>query len=367
MGGRKCSAGFPVRIRSHPALKDLETRNPVKKSLTGLFVLLFSLVLFFLLAEGTLRFLSGHFLHVFDVEMWKYARAVKVESHDPGVIEEHRPNADEVLMGVRVRTDAHGFRLPDPATEAKRKPNDRVVIALGDSVTFGWGAGEAETFPAQLEKLLAARCPLPGGRHTTVYNAGIGNCNTSMELARYKLHVRPLGLHPDWVILGYSYNDGEPDAVPSTNPFLWHSALLALASARFERRTGVLSDYKQYYQGLYEEGRPGWENTKRALRELGALLKADGVPATIILMPELHEPKNFGPFAGFFAKVAQVSKEAGFEVIDPAGDFPPGPGDRYWVSHEDAHPNGLGQAIYAQSLLRSRYACPTAGAGAPTQ
>jgi lysophospholipase L1-like esterase len=329
----------------------------VRKSLTGCVVLVLSLSLFFLLAEGALRFLSSRSLHVFDVEMWRYARQVKVESHDPGVIEEHRPNADELLMGVRVRTDEHGFRLPDEATQARRSPGDRVVIALGDSVTFGWGAGEAETYPAQLENLLAASCPSPGGRHATVHNAGIGNCNTSMELARYRLHVRPLGLHPDWLILGYSYNDGEPDAVPSTNPFLWHSALLALSSARLQRRTGVLSDYKQYYQGLYEEGRPGWENTKRALRELGALLQADGVPASIILMPELHEPKNFGPFAGFFAKVAQVARESGFEVIDPSGDFPAGPGDRFWVSHEDAHPNGRGQAIYARALLRSRFAC----------
>jgi len=330
----------------------------VKNRLTGLVVLVLSLGLFFLLAEGLLRFLSSHFLHVFDVEMWRYARLVKVVSPDPGVIEEQRPNADEVLMGVKVRTDEHGFRLPDPATQAKRGPGDRVVIAVGDSVTFGWGAGDAETSPAQLENLLAARCP---GRHTTVHNAGIGNCNTSMELARYKLHIRPLGLHPDWVILGYSYNDGEPDAVPSTNPFLWRSALLALTSARLQRRSGVLSDYKQYYQGLYEEGRPGWENTKRALREFGGLLRADGIPASIILMPELHEPRNFGPFAGFFAKVAQVAKESGLEVIDPAGDFPAGSGRAFWVSYEDAHPNGRGQKIYAQALLRSRYACPAAG------
>ncbi|HTQ80648.1 MAG TPA: SGNH/GDSL hydrolase family protein [Thermoanaerobaculia bacterium] len=336
----------------------------MKNRLTGLLVLVLSLGIAFLFAEGALRFLSAHFLHVFDVEMWRYARLVKIESHDPGVIEEHLPNADEVLMGVRVRTDSHGFRLPDPATESRRGPGDRTVIAVGDSVTFGWGAEEGETYPAQLEHLLATTCPFPGGLHTTVINAGIGNCNTSMELARYKLHIRPL-YHPDWVILGYSYNDGEPDAVPATSPWLWHSSLLALTSARLQRRSGVLSDYKQYYQGLYEEGRPGWENTKRALREFGALLKADRIPATIILMPELHEPKNFGPFVGFFAKVAQVAKESGFEVVDPSGDFPPGSGRAYWVSYEDAHPNGRGQEIYAKALLRSKYACPVKPAGAP--
>jgi lysophospholipase L1-like esterase len=280
---------------------------------------------------------------------------VKLVSTHPGVIEEHRPNASALLMGVQVRTDGHGFRLPDPATEARRRADDRVVAAVGDSVTFGWGVPEDGTFPAQLEKMLAARCRRPGGAGVTVHNAGIGNCNTSMELARYKLQVRPL--HPDWVILGYSYNDAEPDPVPATNPFLWHSSLLALASARLERRTGRFSDYESYYLGLYQEGLPGWERCKQALRELGELLRADGVPGSIILMPELHQPRHFGKLAGAFAQVGAIARQSGFEVIDPSGDFPPGSGESFWVSAEDAHPNANGQAIYARALAGSRYAC----------
>jgi hypothetical protein len=91
-----------------------------------------SLALTLLLAEAALRLLSSHWLHVFDVEMWRYARLVKIESPDPKIVEEHRAKADEVLMGVRVRTDEHGFRLPDPATQAARRPGDRQVVALGD-------------------------------------------------------------------------------------------------------------------------------------------------------------------------------------------------------------------------------------------
>jgi lysophospholipase L1-like esterase len=324
------------------------------KRLVGLSVLVVALLAAGGAAEGALRVLSKHWLHVFDVEMWRYARLVKLESTHPGVIEEHRPNTRAFLMGVDVRTDAHGFRLPDPATETRRRPDDRMVAAVGDSVTFGWGVGERDTFPAQLENMLNARCTREGGRRATVHNAGIGNCNTTMELARYKLQVRPL--HPDWVILGYSYNDAEPDAVPSTNPFLWHSALLALASARLERQTG-LGDYNSYYVGLYRDGLPGWERCKRALREFGELLHADGVPATIILMPELHQPYRFGKLAAAFAQVAAISRASGFEVVDPSGDFPPGSGERFWVSAEDAHPNAQGQTIYARAIARSRFAC----------
>jgi len=314
-----------------------------------------SLFAAFLLAEGALRFLSSHWLYVFDVEMWRYARLVKLESKDRAIVEEHRPNVDEVLMGVRVRTDEHGFRLPDPATQAERRPDDRQIVALGDSITFGWGAGDSDTWPAQLERLLNDRCPRQDGRRATVHNAGIGNCNSSMEVARYRERIR--SLHPGWLILGYSYNDPEPDPVPSHNPFFWHSALLSLGWARTARLHGPYSSYEPYYKGLYRDGQPGWESAKRALRELGAMLREDHIPGTLLLLPELHDPKDFGPFAGIFAEVAALGRENGFEVIDPSGAFPPGSGEAFWVSPEDAHPNGRGQTIYAEALMRSRWAC----------
>jgi lysophospholipase L1-like esterase len=328
----------------------------MNKRVLGAAVLGISLLVALVAAEVGLRVISKYWLSVYDVEMWRYARQIKTLSSYPGVVEEQRPNASAFLMGAKVRTEKHGFRLPDPATEARRRPSNRLAVALGDSLTFGWGVPEGQTFPDQLERLLSARCPAAGGRAVTVANAGIGNCNTSMEVQRYKLRIRPY-LHPDWVILGFSFNDAEPDAVPDTNPFYWHSALLSLAAARLHKQSDPkLASYKDYYVGLFREGQPGWERTRTQLRELGATLRADGVAATLLVMPELHDPHDPG-IAEAFSRVAAVGREAGFEVLDPAADFPAGSGERYWVSHEDAHPNAAAQAIYAQALARSRYAC----------
>ncbi len=328
----------------------------MNKRLLGAAVLGISLLVALGAAEIGLRLISKYWLTVYDVEMWRYARQIKTLSSYPGVVEEQRPNASAFLMGARVRTEEHGFRLPDPETQARRRPGNRLAVALGDSLTFGWGVPEGQTFPDQLERLLSARCPAAGGRAVTVANAGIGNCNTSMEVQRYKLRIRPF-MHPDWVILGFSFNDAEPDAVPDTNPLYWHSALLSLAAARMQKQTDPkLANYNAYYVGLFREGRAGWDRTKAAMRELGDLLRADHVAGTLFLMPELHDPHDPG-IAEAFSRVAAVGREAGFEIVDPAPDFPPGSGERYWVSHEDAHPNAAAQAIYARALARSRYAC----------
>jgi len=85
----------------------------------------------------------------YDLEMWKYAKSVKIISSDPLIGHEHRPNADAVLMGARVTTNDAGFRN-EQVSLAKRPGSTRIMM-LGDSVLFGWGTKQEETVSARLQ------------------------------------------------------------------------------------------------------------------------------------------------------------------------------------------------------------------------
>jgi lysophospholipase L1-like esterase len=303
--------------------------------------------------EVMLRSASRFGLLLFDTEMWRYAKDVKRPSPSPGVVIEHRPDAAATLMGVRVRTDARGFRRPAPALEAARTGDERVVAVVGDSCAFGWGVPEGQTLAEHLERRLDAL--LPASRRVAVVNAGVGNSNTAMEYARYRRDVRPL--RPAWVVLAYFINDAEPDPQPTLAPALAHSVLLATVATRLPSLLAPSPrDYRRYYASLYAPDSPGVARFREALRRFGATLREDGVPGTVLLVPEMHEPRGFGPFAAIYRDVAALATASGFEVVDPSGAFPPGSGQAYWVTPGDTHPDGAAHDLFAAALVRSAHA-----------
>jgi len=71
------------------------------------------------------------------------------------------------LLGIGLMACSSTARLP-------RLDNDDVVVAFGDSITFGTGANREESYPAVLEKLIGRR----------VVNAGVPGEVTADGLSR---------------------------------------------------------------------------------------------------------------------------------------------------------------------------------------
>src|SRR5262245_48943025 len=102
------------------------------------------------------------------------------------------------------------------------------IVALGDSLTAGYGLAADKAFPARLARALAAR-----GHVVEIANAGVSGDTTSDGLARLDWSV-PDGT--DAVILELGAND----ALRGIDPAIVRAALEAIMSRLKERRIAVL-------------------------------------------------------------------------------------------------------------------------------
>ena len=89
---------------------------------------------------------------------------------------------------------------PAPALIPAQPSYAGTIVAVGDSLTAGYGLNEADAYPARLEKKLQA-----AGYHWQVVNAGISGETSSGTLSRVDWVLK---LKPDIVILETGANDG---------------------------------------------------------------------------------------------------------------------------------------------------------------
>jgi hypothetical protein len=110
---------------------------------------------------------------------------------------------DDLSQGfVEVRTNSLGLRCPEfPAGDAGEGLR---ILCLGDSITFGLGLREEETWPEQMRQWLAAKT----GGPVTVFNAAVPGWSFIQGLRLY----RDLARHHsfDAVIAWFGMNDTKP-------------------------------------------------------------------------------------------------------------------------------------------------------------
>lgn len=280
----------------------------------------------------------------FGIEMWKYAREIKQRSPVAAMGHEHAPNRDAILMGVPVRINADGLR--DREFQRARTPGVRRIMVLGDSMTFGWGARQEDTYSKVLERRLNQ-----AGRPTEVINTGVGNYNTTQEVAYFRERGR--AYRPDDVILAFYINDAEPTPQPVQNPLARHSAFYVLASSGFDavqRRVGLKQDLLTYYSELYSDRNPGWEACRAAIAEFRQLAGSIGAAPLVAIIPELHHADADYPFRHVHELVADLARRASLPVLDLTPAFTGVEPLSLWVSRGDAHPNARAHQLIATAL-----------------
>ncbi len=138
----------------------------------------------------------------------------------PGLAHAHRTNEFQ----VDYYTDSRGLRVPSAGAEVPqaRSPDRYRILLLGPSFAFGWAVDYADSFAAELERLLNER-DFARGRRVEVVNAGVNSIGVAQELR----WVEAVGLdyRPD-LILQFVYasmavnTNAEGDSVANEDGYL---------------------------------------------------------------------------------------------------------------------------------------------------
>ncbi len=170
------------------------------------FLILFGLFLFLLMLEFGLR-IANYSPHWFvsgsnELERGSIPFNLVKLSSNPDIKFEHRPGVSYVTylgFSINYTINERGFR--DRVYSKRKSENTFRLIVLGDSLTYGIGVKEEETYPKVLERMLNDN----SDTNFEVLNFGVGGYNTAQEIAQFKEYG--VKYNPDLVIVGYFMND----------------------------------------------------------------------------------------------------------------------------------------------------------------
>jgi lysophospholipase L1-like esterase len=265
------------------------------------------------------------------------------------------------------RSNSNVFRFRSRYEDTRRRPGVRRVIALGDSFTWGYKIGSADsTWPALLEQQLAQP---PDGLPTEVINMAINGFATGNEAEM----LRRIGwqFEPDLVIVQWLDNDarvtvpnfgrkeGPPESivlVPGAYRTGWirKSGILPLVE---QVLTDRFFDYLELRRRLFAQNAPGWLEDQQAFREMGDSAARHCTPILLVLYPFLFPGRwteETYPERDIYHMVAATGRRAGLEVLDLMPTFAAAGRGRdwktWWGTAYDGHPGSQAQLVAANAI-----------------
>lgn len=279
----------------------------------------------------------------------------------PDIVYELKRKATGTFLGKAFSSNSIGLR--DKEFTLEKPANTIRIVGLGDSIMFGWGVEQDESYLKLLESKLQSKHP---NQSFEVMNFAVPGYNTAMEVATFE--HKALAFDPDLVILHFVDNDfGVPlfmqkpknvfdltrsffiDFIKQRLGFLESSEQrLQSSSLRHlegEKRQSVLDQYRPMI---------GPEGFNRALKKLHSLTQPRGIPVIVLISNAKGRMKQ---------TISTAAARWGFPLVELKPFV-----DRYmqehetintierrkelfWVSDTDSHPNKLGHQIYSEALF----------------
>lgn len=300
-----------------------------------------SLALCFVAAEGMIRIKNSSMTN-YDIEMWRYAKELKVRSPDPALDFDHVRSKSAMLENVEIRLNQWGLR---GAPVGPLQPGTRRIFFLGGSITLGWGVPEADTVEAQLESMFAK-----SGNKVTVLNGGVGNYNAERYTSRFFNELT--GLQPTDIVVHYFLRDAETLPPGNGNFLLRHSEVAVTLWIAYHRLFDAHGEQSliDHYRAVYKDDAPGFLVMRQQLKRLADYAHANHIRLYLAMVPDVHNLIDYK--LGFIHEIMRhIALEDGYVFIDLLPALKGRPPEQLWAMPGDPHPNGLGHKLMAEAMF----------------
>ena len=334
---------------------------------------LLALICFLAAAEGIARLLvsppgSVYEEHTETIRVLGLPDLNKVLEFDPYLFWRLKKKLRDAPVEGRIRDHLVKFsvstheHLRTPPFE-KEKTKFR-ILALGDSCTFGVGVEDHQTWPAQLQRILADRT-----METEVINAGVPGY-TAFQGKR-TLESSGLALEPDLVLISFGFNDADVWASrgdeATAEELAWSGWDTPLLSSRLyvglkRAYAALMLDPQPSSEGdsageIDPRNAPTWETSGRPrltpaefrdnLRAIKELCDARGVRLVFVVWPSEAQVRNrVRRFVDYQLVAASFCRSNGVTLMNLVEAFQEAEGPLF-VDHIHANPRGCQVAAQA--------------------
>lgn len=240
----------------------------------------------------------------------------------------------------------------------------RRIVILGDSLTYGEGIAQEDTYPELLQTLLRSRDP----RFMT-YNLGQDGAQ-SEDIVRNAKRWIPI-LKPELVIYGICLNDFLPSGAGQyDNNMAWQFPLPkwivtpietktrigALVSDSYNRSLIRLGIRRDFYSDILKNFNDYQDRFGRDLIELNRfVVEQTGAPVLAMVLDQFPQSKQ-----GYeISRVAEAKARAASMNVIPTDDYYKQYGNgsvQLYVNKWEGHPNELANRIFAEMIDRHQAA-----------
>lgn len=273
----------------------------------------------------------------YDIEMWRYSKELKKPSNNLLISHEHVPNSSSILQDVLIEIDDMGMRVIE---DAPKDDYDSSIIFIGSSITLGWGVESKYTFPALIQKQFNT-----DGKKWRVYNAGVGNYNTSRYVHAYLDKYKDIP--HDYLVIGYFVNDTETLIKQEGNFFTRNFMFSVPIWKVFQSYTMNDMTLVEYYEDLYNEKYKGFIDMKTSLKKVSRHCVDNDINCILVSIPDIHQSLQKYELSFINQKMLKISNELGFHYIDAIEGLRAYDNNSLWNNYGDPHPNKIGHKIIA--------------------